>query len=316
MLSNKKILATAIAMASNAVFSGTMGSACTPGSITTPCGQKTWSFASKALYLQDSAGGLDFPGYAEVGNAQNNVRTYDNRGNNWNWGFEIEAAYEYSTGKDININWYRIDQNSKGTAPVPLFTASGALFRAPYIQRKPHWDAVNLEFGQQINLTEQSYARIHGGAEYVYLSETLKINSTGINPTDYVDSKRNPSFSGGGPRLGADLFYNLSNRFSVYAKGATGIYVGTAKLYRLFVLLNGNTSEVRSSHQLIVPEIEGKLGATYTHAMASGNLSLDGGWMLVNYFQALTRIPSSIVIDTNIGFQGPYFGLKWQGNIA
>ncbi len=69
------------------------------------------------------------------------------------------------------------------------------------------------------------------------------------------------------------------------------------------------------SRTTVVPEVEAKLGAMYNYAMGSGDLTLDVGYMVVNYFDALQFAPASDT-STNFSLHGPYFGAKWVGNFA
>ena len=80
---------------------------------------------------------------------------------------------------------------------------------------------------------------------------------------------------------------------------------------------------VATSHSNVLPELDAKLGAMYTYAMAQGDLSLDVGWVWAHYVNALS---SAHVLDVvngdsynhpqSFGIQGLYFGAKWVGNVA
>ena len=113
--------------------------------------------------------------------------------------------------------------------------------------------------------------------------------------------------------------------FGLYANAATAILVGRESFKQstpLVPIYNPAGSTFSASHTSIVPELEVKLGAKYSHLMQRGTLDLDVGWMWDNYFNAL-EAPFNIFqtngglnpVASNFGLQGLYFGLKWTGNV-
>ena len=108
VLNLKKSALAVLAFASTTVFSGTMGSVCTPGNATVPCEQSAWSFGAEALYLQASMGTFIFPNYTIIAN---NVQDFQNPKNLWGWGFMVEGAYHFNAGNDLNLNWNVIERN-------------------------------------------------------------------------------------------------------------------------------------------------------------------------------------------------------------
>ena len=104
----------------------------------------------------------------------------------------------------------------------------------------------------------------------------------------------------------------------MYAKSAFGLYAGTTSLNNLSVVYNNAALNhgFKGSALIVVPSLEAKLGASYHYAMIRGDLSLDAGWMFINYFGALMTPTPGLVHSDNFAEQGPYAGLKWVGNIA
>ena len=123
----------------------------------------------------------------------------------------------------------------------------------------------------------------------------------------YTAKATDITYNGFGPRFGADMRYGLGNGFGIYGKAATAILAGTST----------NSIYVYNSATAIVPEVEGKLGIDYTAALAMGDLTLDLGWMWVNYFSVAQATPATLANSTqrDFGLQGLYFGMKWLGNV-
>ena len=67
-----------------------------------------------------------------------------------------------------------------------------------------------------------------------------------------------------------------------------------------------------SSNQA-VPLLDFKLGANYKHDVYHGELTLDAGWLWVDYFAVIDQNGND---NGNVSFQGLYFGLKWLGNLV
>ncbi len=311
MYRTKAILALFV-LGTSMSSAGTMGEIrCVSGNVTSPCSAPGWMVGGKALYLQSATGIFDFPGYTTSGN----VNTYRHTGNQWHWGFELEASYQNGQGRDFHLSWDDLTSTKNLTVPGPIFGSSGTVHGGPfvYMQRKPIWDAVNLEVGQSISLTDNSSLRFHGGGEYVYLGDKTNRSSTSTTPTQSVQFYRNITYSAGGPRVGADLYYKMGESFSLYAKGAVGVYAGRSNMTVQTTSLTSSTIN-QGSAVLITPEVEGKLGASYGYTMAKGgSLSVDAGWMMINYVGALMATYGNVMRSENFALQGLFFGLKWSG---
>ena len=303
MLSLKKTALAVLALGSSAAFAGTMGPVCTPGSVTVPCEATAWDVGIYALYLQPTYD-ADW-GYVGT-SAANNHTTYHDWDSDWDWGFKLEGSYHFGTGNDFNVNWYHFSDKK----------TSNYVNNSPFysVYNKQQWDAVNFEFGQHVDFGERKNIRFHGGAQYA----NLKANWATMASSTAASITSESKFSGFGPRAGADFSYDWGNGFEMYANTAGSILVGTSKWSNMATA----TATTSGSKNAVVPEVEAKLGARYNYAMAQGVLSLDGGWMFVNYFNAQHQMgfntanttPANVNGETDVAFNGPYIGLKWVGN--
>ncbi|WP_028388953.1 Lpg1974 family pore-forming outer membrane protein [Legionella fairfieldensis] len=316
MLNLKKTAVAVLALGSSAVFAGTMGPVCTPGNVTVPCERTAWDFGAQALYLQTTLSNGDrFFGFGDV-TAPAGLRNFGD--NNWAWGFQIEGSYHFQTGNDFNVNWYHLTSSGSDRSFDGFYS----------FNQRPRWDAVNFELGQHVDFSEWSTIRFHGGAQYGRIGHHHRHYYLGA-----LARRDRSTFNGFGPRIGADLGYQLGNGLSVYAKGATALLVGSNRidyssdLYPIDPVFDPNYYPSRDrSRSTVVPELEGKLGAKYTYAMAQGDITLDAGYMWVNYFNAQRSVnpvflggsatPVAVdVRESNFGINGPYLGLKWVGNV-
>lgn len=320
MLNLKKTAVAVLALGSSAVFAGSMGPVCSAVNVTVPCEATAWDFGAKALYMKPTVGAQS--GFSPV----SGVATVDHEPN-YHWGFQIEGSYHFNTGNDLNINWYHISKSqdrdfgptAATTIVSPLATVTTALVGAD-LDIDPKWDAVNFEFGQHVDFGDNKAIRFHGGAQYSRLTNNVtssvasNVTVGGVTQLVTQDTTFNPVYNGFGPRVGMDLSYDWGNGLGIYANGATALLAGTRSYSATYSDNLTNDLAFSVSKTAIVPALDAKLGATYTYAMAQGDLTLDAGWMWVNYFNARSTVDSDATGE--FGLQGPFIGLKWLGNVA
>jgi hypothetical protein len=302
MLNLKQTAVAVLALGSSAVFAGTMGPVCAPGNVTVPCEKTAWDFGAQALYLQPTySGDLGLVNVATSGSST----SLDELDPNWGWGFEIEGSYHFGMGNDLNVNWYHIHNTTTNT-----FTA-GTL--AGGYQTTPKWDAVNIEFGQQVDFGDMKGVRLHAGVQFGRVGNRYQVVDTTAVGTPTIT--RNAIYNGFGPRFGADMYYGVGNGFGVFGNVATALLIGTSGMSTTGYGVG--SFNVYSSRTVMVPELEGKLGANYMYSMAQGDLTLDVGYMWVNYFNVVNA-QSSIsprAANVDFGLNGIFFGAKWVGNV-
>lgn len=302
-----KAAVAALALGSSVAFAGTMGPVCTATPVTVPCETFAWDFGGKALYLQSlytGAFGYESSTFDPAGS-----RLHSN--NRWGWGFMIEGSSHFGTGNDVNVNWYHFskDHNRNNV----FFTDTPTIFGITALEAhtiRPQWDAVNVEFGQHVDFGEFKDIRFHAGGQFAQ----IKHRTYG-----YVNDANNrrtfEKFEGFGGRVGADMNYGFGNGVAIYGNAAAAVLVGTSK-FGSFTTIGGVASTNPlftnyGSRNALVPELETKLGATYTYGMPQGNLILDVGYLWVNYFNALNRA----IITSDFGVDGVQFGLKYIGAV-
>ncbi|KTC84893.1 Lpg1974 family pore-forming outer membrane protein [Legionella brunensis] len=306
---SKKIIITAALTLGSSVFAGTMGPVCTPDNVTVPCASTAWDLGIQALYLRPtySADNRHFAygGFQDI----NGTTVYRQLKTDWDWGFKLEASYHFNTGNDINVNWYHWDEDKTYVFSRP--SLDGERFLTLHHHVKPKWDAVNAEFGQHVDFGLRKNIRFHGGLQFARLQQREYSPYTEIFPDGSTGTGANRlkfKYSGVGPRIGTDMSYDLTNNFAVYGNAATAILVGDNE-----VIDTSDVSPNRGSHTSVVPELEAKLGAKYTHLIAKGTLILDGGYMWINYFDTFHMVQENVRGQTDFALNGPYVGIKWIG---
>lgn len=183
------------------------------------------------------------------------------------------------------------------------------------------WDMVNIEHGRQINFDEEFHARVHFGGEFSRVGQNFDSNNAGTsgeNAVPYsIDTSIQSVFNGFGPRLGLDLVYETQSGLGFYGKGAFGVLVGTSKTNYLQTLLGGVSSNYYLDDTKVITSTDAKLGINYMHDLFQGALTLDLGWMWVNYLNPLHYpINAGGAGNSSFGIQGVYFGAKWAGDLA
>ena len=155
---------------------------------------------------------------------------------------------------------------------------------------EPKWDAVNFEVGQEVDFSDIKMMRLHAGVQYARIHNNLTASpATTATGSPLFTTYDSVTYNGFGPRFGTDLTYDIGSGLDIYGKVAGALLIGTGKQsitgYTGANYAFLNLTQSRSA--LMVPELEGKLGAKYDYMMAQGDLAFDVGYMWVNYFNTV-----------------------------
>lgn len=325
MVHLKKVAIAILTLSSSIALAGTMGPACTQEGVALPCDSSGWNVSIEALYLKNMYN-ANFLSGINIGSGSG-VRIIAPMAYDFEWGFLLGIGYQYGAGSDINVNWMEWhDPNQIRLAPPvgTLATSPGSTL-ANLFYETSKIDVVNLELGQKIELGQVKDIRLHGGLQFANIRSTPMSTSTitgGVGPdapfngtSSYTEKY---SMRGVGPRVGADLSYNIYSPFALYANAATALLVGKTK-YADDASYTDTSRPVRSNFQTIVPEFEGDVGAKYTYGLAQGSVIIDVGYKVINYLEPLHDTNFDLTTFTttrnqiNYGLQGPHAGLKWVG---
>ena len=309
----KTTLAVIGLAASSFASAGAMGPVCAPGNVTVPCEAKLWDFGIQALYLQSIYGGAK---------AAQQFQTVDNK---WNFGFRAEGSYHYSTGSDITVDWthYSSDTNQSGLVGfVPVFP-----FSAPFTMiNQNRLDQVNVVAGQHVDVGLVKKLRFYGGMQYA----DLQVNETNYYPPVFIAQllaysplqlADNTDFKGFGPVVGIDYSYNITPAIKVTANGAGSILYGTSRYSSDFIATAAGLVilPTYTAVKAMVPTVQAKLGLNYEYNMPQGVFNVEGGYQAINYFNVLQTQPLQNpllpITTVNYGLYGPYFGVKYLGNV-
>lgn len=304
MINNQNKIIAAISLALSSIgFAGTMGSECTPGNSTIPCPIRAWDLGVEALYLKPI---YNAPG-SYINNASNTYN-YTEINNKWGWGFRLDGSYHFNTGNDVSLDWAHYDTTSHFT-PFNVYNSN-------------RFDRANMVLGQHIDFSQAKSTRFYGGLQYTSIQVNQIANNLSI-PTQFgvpafiaIQQNNNTDFKGVGPIVGIDFAYALGRSgFSITANTATSLLYGNSRTNIANMETNPALvhSSIYANKKSMVSGIEEKLGLNYKHEFSQGQLTLDGGYQALNYFNPLTRVATAGIVNSDFGLYGPYFGLHWLG---
>ncbi len=311
----KKITGIALLISSQCGVTGTMGVDSMDGGPLSLYKSNGVMVGIDALYLQTNLPAFHHAVAVETYTPY--LAPYVDLPSEWGYGFKLQGAYHFNGSNDLNLNWNHLKNShpfnyNQSVSGGGVFNGTGNL--------EPNFNTVNLELGQHLEYGPV-FIRFQGGLQYARVTAERTLNGVFMYASSMypVVSTTSSLFQGVGPRGGVDLAFHWSNGLGVVTRGDVGFIVGNKRFTHAPNIYGRQT--YRGSYYSIVPELEMSVGGEYIYPMAYGDLSLDLGWMWINYFnaQAYRDVFNTAVSDTheaNFGLQGLYFGFKWLGNVA
>lgn len=338
MLNLKKTAVAVLALGSSAAFAGTMGPVCSAVPVTMPCESSGWEVGARALWLNIGAGNQSTTVASTAGgNLTSNV------GPGFGWGFQINGAMTYGTGKSVSLDWYHISNTQNKTYGPTGLTGSRAIvsgnqmIRTTYItslanyggtaSANPKMDDVNMLFGQHIDFSDVTSANLGWGWKWARVAGSNNVamngnvayvqNSAPAVASNYnFTSNNSNTFNGFGPEVSLQAAYELIDHLDIYGKGDFSALAGFSKSSLTYGdVVSAASVTTSSSVVAITPVVAGKLGLNYDWDMTGfGTVGFDINYDFRQYINAFRNVNAGVstqvsTSSSSFSAQGIVFGL-------
>ena len=226
----------------------------------------------------------------------------------------------------FNVNWLHFSNAypDQFTRLFPDFGTGFSNLRRTHLQLDTSLDAVNLELGQGVHFSRKTTFRFHGGLQYAQAEITRNVNefeTLGDSPEfNFQTTEISTNFEGIGPRVGMDMAHDLHCGFKVFAQGAVALLSSKGRAKLSGTNRSGLSATVfarLADQNILVPEFDARLGASYDWSLTNGQVSLSAGWLFQHYFNVLLLPPGealnpvSSLTSHNLSLNGPFIKGKW-----
>ena len=326
-----------------------------PFAINIPTLKSGLIFNLTGLYLRPTNEDLDYASFTPKNAGSNNttnIRIYSVKPD-YAFGFHIGLGYVFpNSGNDVQVGWTHLNTSDSdsthfktdgefGPIEIPNAfdsavstggTASGDL--------RIKYNALDLDVGQYVNVGTRLTMRMFAGIRYASITRGLdqhfesvgsdgKVSGGGVTASKALDIDFHSDMHGVGPMFGMDSSYHVTNCFGFVGNVSTALLVSRIKNNTLYTLTDDSTPADVAKFALhsdtldrVVPMVEGKLGADYSHVFNGSIFSIAAGYQVTHYFNAIDRIAlqdttnfepgggGSILRKTSsLGLDGPYLSL-------
>lgn len=239
--------------------------------------------------------------------------------------FDIGLQYTFADSVDqINLDWLYLNTSDSDAAS----TGGTASIEPPYYfgplgqvlgntaNSTAQFDVnnINLTLSHLFNVGDHFQFKPFAGLGVADLEEDITSNYTGEktpaantdpNAPYSITSYNTSQFIGAGPRLGLNTTYLFTNYFGLVAEVAGSVLAGSVQTDTNFnSSLNHATPNYTTladqTQTRIVPEVDAKLGLTYTIPFRTNksSLNIQTGYMVTAYINGITQVvPTALVPD-------------------
>lgn len=290
-------------------------------------------FSIEALYLRPTTTNTRYltvlesssgPGITDIDTTRYDV-DYD-----YDWGFLIGLGYIFpNTANDVQASWMQIDNNSSDSRNV-FGSGKSAILNPPFLvtgidsddvleaegEIDTDFDAVDLTFGQYINIGPRLQTRLFAGLRYMKLDSELETeyelsdDGTFLNG---VSAEFDSKFNGLGPLFGVKADYNLGGGFGVSALFDATLLVGNISFDANYGLttpsgdvLIETAGEIDTDElDVISPGFDARLGLNYKYQMNNGYMvGLEIGYQVTKYFDVIEQLDADNNTGSNLSYNG------------
>lgn len=329
--------------------------------VTIPNFNGGFEFTLGAIYMRPTSSNLTYLGVNTITTV---TGTPSFTGSTWNessinpgydWGFVLGLGYVFpNTANDVKLDWMYFHNNysnSTGLVGGPSGTtidvisfpvddhslSSGDTLNAS-AKVEYDFDAVDLTFGQYINIGPRLQTRLFAGLRYMRLNSDLTTSVTHadviggvLSELEYNNGSLNSSFNGLGPLFGMRADYYLGMGFGLSGAFDAALLVGnlsfsgnelfvvTASDDGVFSVSSRTVNDLNwDSQNTVSPAFDGKFGLNYKYQFNNGTLvALELGYQVTKYIDVVEQMDrggtSATYFDTdvtNFGLNGPYLTLN------
>ncbi len=262
----------------------------------------------------------------------------------YGFGFKIGVGYVFpNSGNDLQLaytHFNKSDSNSASAAagqflgpidfpflfgPIAADESASANGSADF-----KYNAFDIDVGQYVNVGTRLQMRFFGGFRYASIDDNFNSVYTFAEPANPGNNASlGVNFSsdmvGFGPRFGVDSTYHIGNCFGVVVNISSALLVSRIKTGTQAVVNGALSPQVLNTPftvnlrgddvNRIVPNLEGKLGLDYSFPFNSSVFSVEAGYQVSHYFNAIDRVSAGSGLHvyrktTGFGIDGPYLSLN------